>query len=518
MARGNRMPAAIEAYQRAVVIAPDRPDFHLALARALGGQYRFREAAESFRRVLELRPFDLEAQIGLGTALHDAGELSAANEVYVGVLRLKPDCAEALTKLGLVCQDMGDLALAADLHRQAIALAPGMADAHNNLGAVLLTLDNADEALICFRRALAEKPDHFGAQSNIGCVFADRGDLASAEKCFRRAWAFNPMSDTVRFFLGSLHLLQGKFSPGWEEYETRRAPGHLRESKRTFLQPQWRGEPLRGDAILLYAEQGLGDTMQFVRYAPLVAARGGRVVLEVQPGLRRLISKMDGVARILSQGDPLPDFRWQCPLMSLPLAFKTELASIPSSVPYLRANDAEIEEWSRRLQGRGLRIGLAWGGNPKHSRERTRSIPLAELAPLTAIEGTVFYSLQKGAAAAQIRELPPGVTVIDLDAEQKDFADTAAIVANLDLVISIDTSVAHLVGALGKPLWVLLHQRPDWRWLLGREDSPWYPTARLFRKSATEDWRSVVHRLRQEIEKLVKEGPCPQSSFPGVPK
>lgn len=227
--------------------------------------------------------------------------------------------------------------------------------------------------------------------------------------------------------------------------------------------------------------------------------------LEVQPGLRRLIAGMEGWAQVVSQGDPLPDFRWQCPLMSLPLAFKTELESIPAFVPYLRANDAEIERWSQRLKGNELRVGVAWAGNPKHPREGMRSIKLAELALLTAVEGTRFYSLQKGSAAAPVRELPPGVVVIDLDAEQKDFADTAAIVANLDLVISIDTAVAHLAGALGKPLWVLLHHAPDWRWLLGREDSPWYPTARLFRKSTAEDWQAVVQRMRHEMERLAKQ-------------
>ena len=505
MARNNRMSAAIGAHQRAVAIAPDHPDSHLTLARALRDQHRFREAAESFRRVIKLRPSDLQAQIGLGAMLHQAGELSAATEAYVRALQLKPDCAEAFTNLGLVCQDLGDFALAVELQRQAIAVAPGMADAHNNLGSALSKQGNTEDALACFRRALALKPDHAGAHYNIGHLFANRGDLMAAETWYRRALAYKPQSGTLRFYLGVLHLLQGRFSPGWQEYEFRWGSRHLRDAKRTFSQPQWRGEPLGGDSILLYAEQGLGDTMQFVRYAPLVAARGGRVLLEVQAGLRRLIAGMEGWGQVLSQGDPLPDFRWQCPLMSLPLAFKTELASIPGSVPYLRANDGEVERWSERLQGSELRVGVAWAGNSKHPRESMRSIPLAALAPLTAVEGTRFYSLQKGPAAAQIRGLPSRMMVIDLDAEQKDFADTAAIVANLDLVISIDTSVAHLAGALGKPVWVLLHHVPDWRWLLCREDSPWYPTARLFRKSVIEDWQAVVHRLRDEIEKLAKQ-------------
>jgi Flp pilus assembly protein TadD len=505
MARDSEMSAAVEAYQRVVAVAPDHPDSHLALARALRGQHRFREAAESFRRVIELRPSDLQAQLGLGSVLHKAGELKAAIGAYVRVLQMKPDCVEALTNLGLVCGDSGDSALAADLQRQAIAFAPGMAEAHNNLGSVLSKQGNIEDALICFGRALALKPDLADARFNIGYTFVLRGDLGTAERWFRDALELKPQSHTMRFFLGVLHLLQGRFSPGWQEYEFRWSSRPMRNQKRTFSQPQWRGETLRGDSILLYAEQGLGDTLHFVRYAPLVAARGGRVVLEVQPELRRLIAGMEGVAQVLSPGDPLPDFCWQCPLMSLPLAFRTGLASIPASVPYLNANDAERERWSQRLQGTELRVGVAWAGNPGHSRDSMRSIRLAELAPLTAVEGTQFYSLQKGAAAAQIRDLPPGMTVVDLDPELKDFADTAAIVANLDLVISVDTSVVHLAGALGKPVWVLLHQAPDWRWLLDRQDSPWYPTMRLFRKSAAEDWQAVVHRLRDEVDKLVRQ-------------
>jgi hypothetical protein len=254
----------------------------------------------------------------------------------------------------------------------------------------------------------------------------------------------------------------------------------LKDLAQRFSQPQWQGEPLEGARILLCAEQGLGDTMQFVRYAPLVAARGGEVVLEVQPGLHRLLSRFEGAHEIVSRGRPLPEFRWQCPLLSLPRIFHTDIATIPAAVPYLHANAADVRAWSRRLRREGLRIGLAWSGNPDHSRNRQRSIPLAQLAPLLQLQGATFYSLQKGSPTAQLRDLPATAKLIDLDAEQRDFADTAAIMSNLDLVISVDTAMAHLAGALGKPVWILLRYVPDWRWLLNREDSPWYPTARLF--------------------------------------
>jgi tetratricopeptide (TPR) repeat protein len=510
LARQDNIASAIEAYQRAIVLAPRRVDIHLTLAKALDDQHRFQEAAAILRQVLELRPPDRQAQdlqvrLELGAVLHKAGDLKAATNVYVRALQLKPDCAEGLTNLGVVCQDLGDLALAAELQRQAIAFAPTLAEAHNNLGSVLSQQGHTEDALACYRKALALQRNYAGAQHNIGLVFEQRGDLATAEEHYRSALASNPQSGTLQFYLSVLQLLQGKFTEGWEQYESRWNSRYLREGKRNFTQPQWRGESLAGQTILLHAEQGLGDTLQFVRYAPLVAARGAHVVLEVQPGLRRLISGMHGDIELLSKGDPLPAFEWHCPLMSLPLAFKTELVSIPAPVPYLQARDDDKEAWRQRLPASGLRIGLVWAGDPKHSREAMRSIPLAQLTSLTALEGTHFYSLQKGAGVSQLRNLSTATAIVDLDADQKDFADTAAIVANLDLVISIDTSVAHLAGALGKPVWVLLNHLPDWRWLMDREDSPWYPTARLFRKSVKEDWPAVIDRVRQQLEEFVMQ-------------
>jgi hypothetical protein len=292
--------------------------------------------------------------------------------------------------------------------------------------------------------------------------------------------------------------LQGNFREGWEEYEARWDTESFGAVKRSFSQPLWRGEPLAGESILLHAEQGFGDTMQFVRYVPLVASRGGQVVLEIQPRLRRLLGNLPGAAKVIVRGEELPEFSWHCPLLSLPLAFDTRLANIPAKVPYLYPGEMEVQKWSRRLQGDGLRVGLAWAGNPNHVREGERSIPLEQLAPLMQVAGTTFYSLQKGPATAQIHKLP-GIRLIDLDSQQNDFADTAAIIANLDLVITVDTAVAHLAGAMGKPVWVLLHHVPDWRWLLHRDDSPWYPAARLFRQTIAKDWTSVIGRVRMEL-------------------
>jgi hypothetical protein len=247
----------------------------------------------------------------------------------------------------------------------------------------------------------------------------------------------------------------------------------------------------------------MGDTLQAIRYVPRVAARGGKVVLGVQTRLHRLLDGSEGAWQVIRDGDTPPDFTWHCPLLSLPFAFATDLKTIPAKIPYVHPDPALAEIWRGRLPGDSLRIGLAWAGNAKHPHEFWRSIPLEQLAPLTFLDGTTFYSLQMGPPAGQVKQLGSRAWIIDLQDEQKDFADTAAIVAHLDLVISIDTSVAHLAGAMAKPVWILLDQSHDWRWMLEREDSPWYPTARLFRQSTLGDWRDVVARVERELRELI---------------
>jgi hypothetical protein len=269
---------------------------------------------------------------------------------------------------------------------------------------------------------------------------------------------------------------------------------------------------LEGSRILLYAEQGLGDSLQFVRYVPLVAARGGKVVLEVPLRFHSLLAHTPGVGEVIRHGEALPEVDWQCPLMSLPRAFGTDLGTIPSEIPYIYPDPSQVEAWREQLPVNSLRIGLVWGGSPLHPHDALRSIPLGLLAPLTSVEGTTFYSLQMGRPIEQMKQLGDRVHLVDLQNEQKDFADTAAIVASLDLVISIDTSVAHLAGALGKPVWILLCKSADWRWLLERDDSPWYPTARLFRQSTLGNWQDVVTRVKGELREIVARTPFAERS------
>ena len=464
-------PGATGSYQQALALQPDAADVYASLARLKSKQGAHKEAMESCRRALELDPIRHEIHTQLGNALIELGDYGAAVEALRCALALKPDSAPAVIGLGYFFERKGDLASAIDSYRNALKLDPQLGNAHLHLGTAHLLQGELEKATLCFEQLLKLEPD-------------------SAE---------------ARAFLGLIHLKQGNFRQGFPEYESRWSTPYGLRFRRTLSQPLWKGEPLDGSRILLHAEQGMGDTLQSIRYVPLVAARGAKVILEVQPRLHRLLTPTEGAAEVISRDTPLPEFDWQCPLLSLPLALGTELNTIPGKAPYLHPDPALVQVWRQRLEGNSLRIGLAWAGNPLHPHEHWRSIPLELLAPLTHIKGTTFYSLQMGAPASQVKQPGSQAQIVDLQDEQKDFADTAAIVANLYLVISIDTSVAHLAGAMGKPVWILLSKSSDWRWLLDREDSPWYPTARLFRQSTLGKWDDLISQIEREVRKCVAE-------------
>jgi Flp pilus assembly protein TadD len=461
--------AAAACYRRALELQPDSPDIYGSLGRLHCRQGAYGEAVEWCRRAVVLAPQRHEIYNLLGYALVNAGDYRAAVEVYRSALALQPDSAYTIYGLGYFFERQGDLASAAESYRLVIKLDPRIVDAHLHLGIT------------------------YWLQGNVG----------KAAECFERVREFAPENPEARTFLGYLHLLEGDFSLGWSEHEYRWRTPHFLRDRRKLPQPLWKGEPLEGSRILLHAEQGLGDTLMFGRYVPLVAARGGNVIFEVQTRLHRLLSRTPGAAQVIRRGEAHPEVDWQCPLLSLPWAFGTELNSIPAPVPYNHLDPPSVAAWRQRLDGNSLRIGLAWGGSPTFPHERWRCISLEQLAPLTRLAGTTFYSLQMGPQACQVKQLGSRVQIIDLQDEQKDLADTAAIVANLGLVISVDTSVAHLAGAIGKPVWVLLHKSPDWRWLLERDDSPWYPTARLFRQSTLGSWQDVVARVERELRELI---------------
>jgi len=363
----------------------------------------------------------------------------------------------------------------------------------------LITLNRPAEALLCYQRALAVKPDYAFALVNCGTALNYLGRDDEALASFDRALALEPELAEAHWNKGLLCLTRGDFAHGWDGFEWRwRRDSELKP--RDFAQPQWRGEDLAGKTILLHAEQGFGDSIQFVRYLPMVQAKGSRVVLELPDSLVPLTGDLARDATLVSPGAELPGFDVHCPLMSLPLAFGTTLDSIPARVPYLRVPAERLDTWRARLPRTDTpRVGLVWSGKPSHKNDHNRSIALKRLAPLLKVPGICFVSLQREYREADLAILAQFPQVASLDEKLHDFADTAGIIEQLDLVIAVDTAVAHLAGALGKPLWLLISHIQDWRWLTGRSDSPWYPSARLFRQPRIGDWDSVIERVAAEL-------------------
>jgi Glycosyltransferase family 9 (heptosyltransferase) len=339
---------------------------------------------------------------------------------------------------------------------------------------------------------------------NKGHICADRHRFEEALSCYAAAAALPTLRPEAEFCASLVRLRLGQFAQGWRDYEWRWQQASWVPQRRDFVEPLWLGkEPLAGRTILLHAEQGFGDTLQFVRYARLVADLGATVVLEVQPALKPLLSGIAGIAQIFARGEPLPRFDLHCPLLSLPLAFGTALGTIPADIPYVRAPAERVAQWQARLGApRKLRVGIVWAGSAVHKNNHNRSIAFDRFRALLSASDVEFVSLQNELGAVEAAALSGHADVVPLGGELRDFADTAAVVSLLDLVVSADTAMVHLAGALGRPVWALLPFSPDFRWLLGREDSPWYPTARLFRQPRFGDWESVLARAKDALEAL----------------
>lgn len=518
----GRVSEAELCYREALRLDPRSAESANNLGNALSRLGRHDEAILNFLEALSMSPSNAAIYTNLAGTLLRLGRVQSAFDCYLEALRLEPESAGINHKIGLLLAREGRYEEAVTWYREAVRLRPDWVEALSNLGGVLELLGKSGEARVRLREALARDPRSAEAHTNLGYSFERAGELEEAEAGYRRAVAAVPGFALAHGNLGHvlrrlgrveealacceeairlapdaalahrnraiLWLLQGRLREGWEEFEWRWKALEPGESARVWQQPLWDGAPLAGKTILLWAEQGLGDTIQFVRYAPLVKVRGGTVILECQPELVRLLENVPGVDRVIAAGDPLPDFDTHLPLLSLPRVFGTELESIPEPAP-LRPRSATAP--SRSRPGR-LKVGLVWAGNRAHGNDANRSLSLAQLAPLAGVPGVEFLSLQKGPPAAEILAPPQGLEIADLSEQLNDFADTARAIEGLDLVISADTAVAHLAGAMGKPVWVLLPFAPDWRWLLGREDSPWYPTMRLFRHPRRGDWTSTV--------------------------
>jgi tetratricopeptide (TPR) repeat protein len=454
------------------------------------------------QRAIQVRPLMAEAHYNLGTALREVGCVEQAIDSFRKALELQPEFVDAANDLGSALRQAGRMDEAVAVLRQTVRQAPRFYKAHNNLGNALRALGRFDEAEAALRAALRLRDDVAEIHVNLGNVLCDKGQLAGAIAATRQAIRLRPDLADAHQNLGSALLLAGDYAEGWREHEWRWRCQNAVHLRCVSGRPQWDGSNLGGRTILLQADAGFGDAIHFVRYIPMVADRGGQVVLECPKQLHRLLGNLRGVRQLITAQDPLPSFEVHCPLMSLPLAFNTTIETIPSKVPYLMPEESLVRQWAHRLsECRRPRVGLVWAGNPG-SNYRKRSLSLSMLAPLSAAGDITFYSLQLGDAARQVLAPPHGMKVIDHSRELIDFAETAALTANLDLVIAVDTAVAHLAGALGKAVWVMLPFAPDWRWMLERADSPWYPSMRLFRQTTFGDWDQVVQRVARELEKL----------------
>lgn len=503
----GRLDEALASYDAALAINPRHGDALVNRARVLLALGRVAEALAVSDKALSLYPDNRRALVSKGNALFKLERGEEALASFERVLKLAPNDADALFDLAVVLQS---------LHRYAEALArftavvehqPDHVDALSNRGFVLLKLDRPTEAIADFDRALALRPDHVESLNNRGVALCAHNRYEAAQASFERAIALDPDGADLHHHVALIRLTLGDFAAGWRRYEWRWKSPRWDRSRRNFKEPQWSGTgEVAGRTVLLHAEQGAGDTLQFVRYAPLLARRGARVVVEVQRPLQGLLAQLPAVT-VIARGDPLPAFDLHCPLMSLPLAFGAELATIPCEVPYLRAPESRLARWRDRLDTRNApRVGVIWAGSPTHENDRNRSIAFDRFSRLFAAPGVGFVSLQRDMRLADAALVRAHGNVLDLGDELADFADTAAIVSQLDLVVSVDTAVAHLAGAMGKPVWILLPFSPDFRWMLGRDDSPWYPTARLFRQPAVGDWESPLAQVRSRLTSIGNSG------------
>ncbi|RLJ64732.1 tetratricopeptide repeat protein [Sulfurisoma sediminicola] len=504
-ASASSMEDACENFRQAAVLAPRNPTYFFNLGNAYTRLGRHAEGAAAFRNALESAPEEASCWFNLGNAEHARGDNAAADAAFQRAVEIKPDYVRAWLNLGNVRRELGRYAEAQAALEQAIRLEPESSGAVNNLGNLLREIGRPEEARKVLEDLLRRSARHFRAWNNYGSALRESGHLEESIKAYRQAIALQPDHAQAHLNLSMALLAAGQFDEGWKEYEWRwKAARETKGYQRDFKEPLWQGQPLHGETILLHAEQGLGDALQFVRYAPLVAARGGRVIVECQGELKGIFGRMPGIAVVVARGEPLPPFDLQCPMMSLPLAFRTDAQSIPAEIPYLAPDPAKVAAW-REYFGRETRpkVGLVWAGNPRRHDpvsnmiDRRRSFNLEQMRPLLEQPGFAFYSLQKGEAQTELARWLGRIE--DIGSRFADFDDTAAAVSQLDLVITVDTSVAHIVGALGRPVWMLSRFDACWRWGPMGETSAWYPTMTVFRQERYGDWSAPLAKAAQRL-------------------
>lgn len=470
------------------------------------GQQRLEDAVVTYRHAVAVDPDHHDAYSNMAVALQELGRLDEAVNVYRAVIARKPDFAMAICNLGVTLRAQGKLTESVDAYQQALAIKPDYDWALVNLGAVLLDQGDTDGAIAACRRAVRIRPDMVNAWFNLASACKAACQLPEAEAALRRTIALQPDFAEAHFTLGQVLLAQGNLTEGWAEYDWRwklQQYAWLRNVHGDFAQPRWTGEALAGKTILIYAEQGLGDAIQYVRYIPRIVALAQHVVFAVHPPLMALFKGLAGVTLIALDASVLPAFDVHCPLLSLPRMCGTTLDNIPAPGPCIHARAEDECRWHPRLDVRYLRVGIVWAGNPTQTGDRFRSPRFAAVKPLFGISGVQFVALQLGAGREDLdgTVLPAGL--LDLGAEIDNFTDTAAIMTGLDLVISSCTAPLHLAGAMGVPVWGMIPYSPHFPWLLGRADSPWYPSLRLYRQdSYGSDWDDVVKRIGTDLAAL----------------
>ena len=527
---------AAAALENARRLAPAIATVHYELGAAYLGLKQPTQAIASYQAAIRLKPDYADAYNNLGNVLKNAGRMEEAEAAYEGAITASADHAQAWYNLGIVRQLRDKPAGAIEAYQRALILVPGNFSAENNLGLVLRNEHRLDEAIAAFQRAIALNPTYEKALNNLGTALQDRNRLAEAIAVLESAVALSPNDANALCSLGNVlvasnraaesiplyekahrlkpklqevtynialaQLVLGDLEHGWAGYDSRTESPRFVERYR-FQKPRWTGkESLEGKTILLFAEQGLGDTLQFIRYVPRVAKLAARVIVRIQPALKPLLGQPDGIL-YLAPEDGTPSFDYQCPLLSLPYVFGTRLESSPAEIPYVRAPEAKLAAWRAVFaKAPGLKIGIVWSGNPKHQFDYNRSLPIGQFAKILEGVPAHFFAIQKDIRIDDARALLMLPTVTDLSRQITDFSDTAAIVSALDLVIAVDTSVAHLAGALGTKTWTLISYAPDWRWLLERTDSPWYPSMRLVRQTEAGNWDPAVTALNRELMAL----------------
>lgn len=505
----NNPLKAIKAYEQAFSIEPnaDFPLEILAQSRSnfgdlLQSQKRYREAIDQYRNALALQPDAFAIWVNLGNTQKSNHQHQESIDSYLKAIELNQNCSEAFSNIGAALKEHGNCSQAIDTYRAVIKYTPAVSwpkvDESVRFCELLVALALTDHAI-------SLTPDSPGFLLNKGVLLEEIGQFEAALDCFDKAISLDPASPQANFNQGISLLRLGRLVEGWPQYDYRLQFGKDINEARLKEAPLWQGQVLSDEVLLIHAEQGLGDTIQFIRYFKYVTQRCKNVIFECQPVAKSLIETMAGMKNVHSSGQPLPKFDYQIPLLSLPGVFGTSLANIPADVPYICADSARIEMWKSQVGAyRELKVGLVWAGGAAHLGNRFRSCTLAVFAPLTSCQNVRFFSLQKGEPEKEAAAPPPGFSLVNCSPQIRDFRDTAALITNLDLVITVDTSVAHLAGAMGKPTWVLIPFCPDWRWMLEREDSPWYPTMRLFRQTSCGDWSAPMDRMREALDRLAQ--------------